>query len=64
VDTTRVTHHPDDDTLEAHHSGLERLRPHGCYDGWIFLGFETEEDGELVQITDRVRCRRCEREDG
>jgi hypothetical protein len=34
-------------------------RPHGCYDGWVYLGFETEEDGELVEITDRVPCRRC-----
>jgi hypothetical protein len=33
--------------------------PHGCYDGWVYLGFETEEDGELVEITDRVPCRRC-----
>lgn len=35
--------------------------PHGCYDGWVYLGFESgaEEDGELVEITDRVPCRRC-----
>jgi hypothetical protein len=33
--------------------------PHGCYEGWVYLGFETEEDGELVEIYDRVRCRRC-----
>jgi hypothetical protein len=33
--------------------------PHGCYDGFVYLGFETEEDGELVEITDRVPCRRC-----
>jgi hypothetical protein len=30
-----------------------------CYAGWVYLGFETEEDGELVEVTDRVRCRRC-----
>jgi hypothetical protein len=34
-------------------------QPHGCYAGWVYLGFETEEDGELLEITDRVPCRRC-----
>jgi len=33
--------------------------PHGCCEGWVYLGFMTEEDGELVEITDRVPCRRC-----
>jgi hypothetical protein len=33
--------------------------PCGCYEGWVYLGFETEEDGELVKIIDRVPCRRC-----
>ena len=33
--------------------------PCGCCDGWVYLGFETEEDGELVEIIDRVPCRRC-----
>jgi hypothetical protein len=33
--------------------------PHGCYEGFVYLGFETEQDGELVEITDRVPCRRC-----
>ena len=27
--------------------------------GWVYLGFETEENGELVEIYDRVPCRRC-----
>jgi hypothetical protein len=39
-------------------------RPHGCYDGWVYLGFETEQDGELVEITDRVPCRRCQLRSG
>ncbi len=31
--------------------------PHACMDGWVFLGFEGEdEDGELVEA---VPCRRC-----
>jgi 5-methylcytosine-specific restriction endonuclease McrA len=35
--------------------------PHACYDGWVFLGFEGEdENGELVEVLERVPCRRCE----
>jgi hypothetical protein len=35
--------------------------PHGCYEGWVFLGFEgVDEDGDLVEVaTERVRCSRC-----
>ena len=35
--------------------------PHFCYDGWVFLGYEGEnENGELVEVgTKRVPCRRC-----
>jgi hypothetical protein len=62
VDTIRVHPEGSDDTLEAQHSGLERLDevPHGCMDGWVFLGFEGEdEDGEHVEVIERVPCRRC-----
>jgi hypothetical protein len=34
-------------------------KPRGCfacYDGWVFLGFEAEDEDEL---TERVPCRRC-----
>jgi hypothetical protein len=34
-------------------------RPHACWQGWVYLGFEEEEDGEIVAVTDRVPCRRC-----
>ena len=58
----RVVQHPDD-TLDAQHSGLECLAstPHFCYDGWVFVGYEGEdENGELVEVrTERVPCRRC-----
>src|SRR5215216_8210440 len=27
-----------DDTVEAHYSGLERLHPHACNDGWVTMG--------------------------
>ncbi len=34
--------------------------PHACYDGWVFLGFEDEdESGERVEVIERVRCHRC-----
>jgi hypothetical protein len=52
---------PDHDDLETHYAGLERLvPPHGCYDGWVYLGFEGEdENGEHVEEIERVPCRRC-----
>ena len=32
--------------------------PHACWDGWVFLGFEGEdEDGE--EVIEAVPCRRC-----
>jgi hypothetical protein len=34
--------------------------PHGCYGGWVFLGFEGEDDnGEPVEVIERVPWRRC-----
>ena len=34
--------------------------PHGCIDGWVYLGFEGEdENGEHVEEIERVPCRRC-----
>ncbi len=34
--------------------------PHACMGGWVFLGFEGEdENGEHVEEIERVRCRRC-----
>jgi hypothetical protein len=36
-------------------------RPHDYYDGWVFLGFVHEEDGELVEVYDSLPCRRCGR---
>jgi hypothetical protein len=34
--------------------------PHGCYDGWVYLGFEGEDkNGEHVEEIERVPCRRC-----
>jgi hypothetical protein len=34
--------------------------PHACMDGWVFLGFEGEdENGEPAEFIERVPCRRC-----
>ena len=34
--------------------------PHGCYDGWHYMGFEGEdENGEHVEEIERLPCRRC-----
>jgi hypothetical protein len=34
--------------------------PHGCYEGWVYLGFEGEdESGEPVEEIEQVPCRRC-----
>jgi hypothetical protein len=34
--------------------------PHGCYEGWVYIGFEGEdENGEPVEEIEGVPCRRC-----
>ncbi len=39
--------------------------PHGCIDGWVYLGFEGEDkNGEHVEEIERVPCRRCNDGDG
>jgi hypothetical protein len=59
VDTTRVHPHDHDGTLDAHYSCLERLRPHACMDGIVFIGHLVEEDGEEVEVIEAVPCQRC-----
>jgi hypothetical protein len=35
-------------------------RPHSCIDGWVYLGFEGEdENGNPCEELERVPCRRC-----
>jgi hypothetical protein len=35
--------------------------PHGCYEGWVYLGFEGEdENGEPTEEIAPVPCRRCQ----
>jgi hypothetical protein len=48
-----------DDTLEAHYASLERLRPHACTDGVVYIGYLVEQDGEEVEVIEGVPCRRC-----
>ena len=45
-----------EDTVEAHHSCLERPRPHACVDGWVFVGY-VDEHGEEREAS--YACRRC-----
>ena len=45
-----------DDTVEAHHSGLERLRPHACMDGLVFVGY-VDEHGKEREAS--YACHRC-----
>jgi hypothetical protein len=34
--------------------------PHGCYDGWVYLGYEgIDENGEEVEVIELVPCQRC-----
>ena len=45
-------------SASAHPSTEES--PHGCYEGWVYLGSEGEdENGEWVEEIERVPCRRC-----
>jgi hypothetical protein len=50
-----------DDTIEAHYSCLERLRPHACMGGWVFVGY-IDEYGEEREAS--YACRRCASEAG
>jgi hypothetical protein len=37
-----------DDTVDAHYSGLERLRPHACIDGCAFVNFSSTGQGAVL----------------
>jgi hypothetical protein len=67
MDTRESTAHPahpstedHDDTVEAHYSSLERLRPHACIDGVVYIGhLVLGDDGEEVEVVEAVPCGRC-----
>jgi hypothetical protein len=47
-----------DDTVEAHYSCLEC--PHACLEGVVYVGhLAVAADGEEVEVTEAVRCGRC-----
>jgi hypothetical protein len=50
-----------DDTVEAHYSSLERLRPHVCYAGVVYIGHLVVADGgeEIERVEALPCCRRC-----
>ena len=45
-----------DETLEAHFSCLEGVRPHACMDGRVFVGY-VDEHGEEREAS--YACHRC-----
>jgi hypothetical protein len=48
--------------VETHYAALERAACPFCYDGWVYMGCEgVYEDGEHVEVIERVPCRRCNR---
>jgi hypothetical protein len=54
----QVLEHPGTRPTETESESVEE-RPHGCYEGWVYLGFEGEdESGEPVEVIERVPYRR------
>ena len=52
-----------DEMVETHYAALERAACPFCYEGWVYMGYEgVDEDGEHVEVIERVACRRCNRE--
>jgi hypothetical protein len=52
-----------EDTLEAHYASLERLRPHACTDGAVYVGHlvrdpGTGEEVEVIVAVPPLRRRR------
>ena len=49
-----------DSSAPAHDPRTEDEHPHGCYEGWVYLGYIGEDDhGEEVETFEAVPCRRC-----
>jgi hypothetical protein len=50
-----------DDTVEAHYASLERIRPHACSEGLVFLTYTVFDEavGDEVERIEAVPCRRC-----
>jgi hypothetical protein len=54
--STEEPPHDHQDDIEAHYASLERLRPHACIDGWVFVGY-IDEYGEEREAS--YACHRC-----
>ena len=51
---------PTDEMVETHYAALERAACPLCYEGWVYMGYEgMDENGEHVEVIERVPCRRC-----
>ncbi len=53
--------------IREHHPEVpiptDEERPHACLSGWVFLGFEGEDEhGDHVEVIERVACKRCRQE--
>ena len=48
--------HDHQDDIEAHYASLERLRPHACMGGRVYVG-HVDEHGEEREAS--YACRRC-----
>ena len=54
--STEEPPHDHRDDIEGHYVSLERLRPHACTAGWVFVGY-VDEYGEEREAS--YACRRC-----
>jgi hypothetical protein len=56
LQSTEEPPHDHQDDTEAHYASLERLRPHACINGWVFIGY-IDEHGEERETS--YACHRC-----
>jgi hypothetical protein len=60
VDERRISPAGDAFYAAAKHRTATDESPHGCYNGWVYMGFGGEdENGEYGEDIERVQCRRC-----
>ena len=52
---------PADDPFHAIPHNDRDERPHGCYEGVVYIGHLVEQDGEEIEVLESVPCRRCSR---
>jgi hypothetical protein len=49
------------DSSAPAHPPSEEETPHGCYEGWVYLGLMVEDPdtGIDLEVVEAVPCRRC-----